>query len=119
MLLSRYASWRRGSRRRRSSLVACCALRPAVRAQEFAAFTEENFEAFLLNAQSSICEEVRQADFLHELSLLNIITGVQSLFFFLFFLGECGNLVSIFGVFHFKFQLLAIINKMRNWISFH
>jgi hypothetical protein len=62
MLLSRYASWRRGSRRRRSSLVACCALRPAVRAQEFAAFTEENFEAFLLNAQSSICEEAAAAD---------------------------------------------------------
>ncbi len=68
MLRSRYASWRRSSRRRRSSSVACCALRPAVRAQEFAAFTEENFEAFLLNAQSSICEEVRQADFLHKLS---------------------------------------------------
>ncbi|CAM6039535.1 unnamed protein product [Sphagnum compactum] len=62
MLRSRYASWRRGSRRRRSSLVACCALRPAVRAQEFAAFTEENFEAFLLNAQSSICEEAAAAD---------------------------------------------------------
>ncbi|KAH9539699.1 hypothetical protein CY35_15G070900 [Sphagnum magellanicum] len=62
MLRFRYASWRRGSRRRRSSLVACCALRPAVRAQEFAAFTEENFEAFLLNAQSSICEEAAAAD---------------------------------------------------------
>lgn len=59
---SRYASWRSGSRRRRSSLVACCALRPAVRAQEFAAFTEENLEAFLLNAQFSICEEAAAAD---------------------------------------------------------
>jgi hypothetical protein len=35
----------------------------AICAQEFVAFMEDNFEVFLFNAQSSICDEVRQANF--------------------------------------------------------
>ncbi len=63
MLRSRYASWKKGSKRRRSNLVTCYVLGRAICAQEFVAFMEDNFEVFLFNAQSSICDEVRQANF--------------------------------------------------------
>jgi hypothetical protein len=68
MLCSRYGSWKRGNRRRRSNLVVCYVLGRAICAQEIVAFMEENFVVFLFNAQSSICDEVREIDFFHKLS---------------------------------------------------
>jgi hypothetical protein len=63
ILRSKYASWKKGNRRRKSNLVGCCVLGRVICAQEFVAFMEDNFEVFLFNAQSSICDEVRQANF--------------------------------------------------------